>query len=86
MITRFINWFHEFGIPVGGVLVNMRIDASVVGEQSAEFVRNRLAMQDEHMQTIWDRFDGQVRAIAPLFETEVRGVDMLRRIAANVFA
>ncbi|TMF01541.1 MAG: ArsA family ATPase [Chloroflexi bacterium] len=86
VITRFINWFHEFGIPVGGVLVNMRIDASVVGEQSAEFVRNRLAMQDEHMQTIWDRFDGQVRAIAPLFETEVRGVDMLRRIAANVFA
>jgi len=86
VISRFINWFHEFGIPVGGVLVNMRIDASVVGDQSAEFVRNRLAMQDEHMQTIWDRFNGQVRAIAPLFETEVRGVDMLRRIAANVFA
>jgi arsenite/tail-anchored protein-transporting ATPase len=86
VISRFINWFHEFGIPVGGVLVNMRIDSSVVGDQSAEFVRNRLAMQDEHMHTIWDRFDGQVRAIAPLFETEVRGVDMLRRIAANVFA
>src|SRR5437667_5798187 len=26
VITRFINWFSEFGIPVGGVLVNMRID------------------------------------------------------------
>jgi len=67
-------------------LVNMRIDSSVVSSDSAEFVRNRLAMQDEHMQTIWERFDGQVRAIAPLFETEVRGVDMLRRIGANVFA
>src|SRR5919206_29599 len=86
VITRFIQWFHDFGIPVGGVIVNMRIDESVVGEQSAEFVRNRLAMQDEHMQTIWDRFDGQVRAIAPLFETEVRGVDMLRRIGATVFS
>jgi arsenite-transporting ATPase len=86
VISRFINWFHEFGIPVGGVLVNMRIDSSVVSADSAEFVRNRLAMQDEHMQTIWDRFDGQVRAVAPLFETEVRGVDMLRRIGANVFA
>jgi arsenite/tail-anchored protein-transporting ATPase len=85
VITRFINWFHDFGIPVGGVLVNMRIDSSVVNADSAEFVRNRLAMQDEHMQTIWDRFDGQVRAIAPLFETEVRGVDMLRRIGARVF-
>src|SRR5713101_413904 len=86
VISRFINWFHDFGIPVGGVLVNMRIDSSVVSADSAEFVRNRLAMQDEHMQTIWDRFDGQVRAIAPLFETEVRGVEMLRRIGANVFA
>src|ERR671934_268788 len=86
VITRFINWFHDFGIPVGGVLVNMRIDASVVSNDSAEFVRNRLAMQDEHMQTIWDRFDGQVRAIAPLFETEVRGVDMLRRVGARGFS
>jgi arsenite/tail-anchored protein-transporting ATPase len=86
VISRFINWFHEFGIPVGGVLVNMRIDSSVVAADSAEFVRNRLAMQDEHMQTIWERFDGQVRAIAPLFEREVRGIDMLRRIGANVFA
>src|SRR2546427_64234 len=85
VISRFINWFHDFGIPVGGVLVNMRIDSSVVTSDSAEFVRNRLAMQDEHMQTIWDRFDGQVRAIAPLFETEVRGVDMLRRIGRSVF-
>ena len=85
VITRFINWFHDFGIPVGGVLVNMRIDASVVADDSAEFVRNRLAMQDEHMQTIWDRFPNQVRAIAPLFETEVRGVDTLRRVAASVF-
>ena len=86
VISRFIGWFQDFGIPVGGVLVNMRIDSSVVSADSAEFVRNRLAMQDEHMQTIWERFDGQVRAIAPLFETEVRGVDMLKRIGANVFA
>ncbi len=86
VITRFINWFHDFGIPVGGVLVNMRIDRTVVGADTAEFVRNRLAMQDEHMQTIWEKFDGQVRSIVPLFETEVRGVGMLRRFSAAVFA
>ena len=86
VITRFINWFQEFGIPVGGVLVNMRIDQSVVGPDSAEFVRNRLAMQDEHMQTIWEKFDSQVRAIVPLFEDEVRGTSMLRRLAKAVFS
>src|SRR2546425_2745526 len=85
VITRFINWFSEFGIPVGGVLVNMRIDRSVVKEDSAEFVRNRPAMQDEHMQTVWQKFDGQVRAIVPLFDDEVRGAESLRRLARAVF-
>jgi arsenite-transporting ATPase len=86
VITRFVNWFHEFGIPVGGVIVNMRIDQSMVGADSAEFARNRLAMQDEHMQTIWEKFDGQVRGIVPLFEDEVRGTTMLRRVAKALFA
>jgi arsenite-transporting ATPase len=86
VITRFINWFHEFGIPVGGVIVNMRIDQSMVGPDSAEFARNRLAMQNEHMQTIWEKFDGQVRAIVPLFEDEVRGTASLRRVAKALFA
>jgi arsenite-transporting ATPase len=85
VITRFIQWFHDFGIPVGGVIVNMRIDRRLVTEDTAEFVRNRIAMQDEHMRTIWEKFDGQVRAIVPLFETEVRGVPMLERAAAALF-
>lgn len=85
VITRFIDWFHDFGIPVGGVIVNMRIDREVVGDKRAEFVLNRMAMQDEHMQTIWEKFDGQVRAIVPLFETEIRGTDMLRRTAGKLF-
>ncbi len=86
VITRFINWFHEFGIPVGGVIVNMRIDRRQVGADSADFVRNRVAMQDEHMQTVWEKFDGQVRAIAPLYDNEVRGAESLRKMAESVFS
>ena len=85
VITRFINWFHEFGIPVGGVIVNMVIDKSSVKPESPDFVKNRVAMQDEHMETIWKEFDGQVRAILPLYETEIRGVPMLKRVAGQLF-
>jgi arsenite/tail-anchored protein-transporting ATPase len=85
VITRFINWFHEFGIPVGGVIVNMVIDKSSVKPESPDFVKNRVAMQDEHMETIWKEFDGQVRAILPLYETEIRGVPMLERVAGQLF-
>ena len=86
VITRFIQWFKDFGIPVGGVLVNMVIDPASVGPDAAEFVKNRVAMQQEHMQTIWREFDGSVRAIVPLFETEVRGVPMLQRLCDAIFA
>lgn len=85
VITRFIGWFREFGIPVGGVIVNMVIDKAQVREDSPDFVRNRVAMQDRYMEDIWQKFDGMVRATAPLFETEVRGVPMLARTAEVVF-
>jgi len=85
VITRFIKWFQEFGIPVGGVVVNMVIDRRNVGEDAADFVKNRIAMQDEHMETIWQKFDGAVRAVVPLFETEIRGVPMLRRLGEALF-
>src|SRR5512146_1707557 len=49
VITRFINWFHEFGIPVGGVIVNGVIQKDQVGKDAVEFVLNRVQMQDEHM-------------------------------------
>jgi len=86
VITRFINWFREFGIPVGGVIVNMVIDKSSVKPDTPDFVKNRVAMQDEHMETVWQEFDGQVRAILPLYETEIRGVHSLKRMADALFA
>jgi arsenite-transporting ATPase len=86
VITRFINWFDEFGIPVGGVVVNMAIDESTVTDDAPDFVKNRLSMQAGYMEKIYKTFNGDVRAIVPLFETEVRGVTMLQRTAEHLFA
>jgi arsenite/tail-anchored protein-transporting ATPase len=85
VITRFINWFHEFGIPVGGVVVNGVIPKGEVKGDSAEFVRNRVLMQDEHMEEIHRIFGDRVRAIVPLFETEVKGSAMLNRLVGQLF-
>jgi len=85
VITRFIGWFHDFGIPVGGVIVNMLIDRLQVSDASPDFVRNRLAMQDRYMVEIGQKFEGLVRAEAPLFEDEIRQVPSLRRLADSVF-
>ncbi len=85
VITRFIGWFHDFGIPVGGVIVNMVIDKQQVNDKSPEFVRNRVAMQDRYMLEVWEKFDGMVRAKLPLYETEVRGVETLDRMGRALF-
>ena len=42
-------------------------------------------MQDVYMEEIWRSFP-DVRSIVPLFETEVRGVEMLERTANHLFA
>ena len=85
VITRIIAWFKEFGIPVGGVVINMLIDKQQVRPDSPEFVRNRMAMQDAYMREIEQTFAGMVRAVLPLYETEVRGVEMLRRTADALY-
>jgi len=84
VIKRFINWFHDFGIPVGGVVVNMVIQKDQVNPDSPEFVRNRVAMQDAYMDEIWRDFDN-VRAVVPLLDDEVRGTEALNTVAGFVF-
>jgi len=85
VIKRFINWFEEFGIPVGGVVVNMVIDKSSVGPDAPAFVKNRVAMQNGYMDEIWRTFS-DVRAVVPLFDTEVQSVAMLKRTADSLFS
>lgn len=86
VIKRFINWFHEFGIPVGGVIVNMVIQKNEVQADAPDFVKNRVAMQDGYMDQIWTDFDGNVRAIVPLLDNEVRGTDALKRVEQFTFS
>jgi arsenite-transporting ATPase len=85
VITRFLHWFHDFGIPVGGIVVNGLIPVPE-GAALPEFIVNRRKMQAEHMETVWRLFDGQVRALVPLYDQEIQGVNGLSRLAENLFA
>ena len=86
VISRFIGWFHEFGIPVGGVIVNMVLDRDALGADVPEFVRNRMRMQEDHLRTIAEKFGGNVRAVVSLFDQEIRGTPKLADAARALFA
>ena len=84
VIRRFIDWFTDFGIPVGGVIVNMVIRPEE-GEAAPDFVRNRIEMQAGYLDEIGRSFDGQVRAVLPLFDADVRGVPALHKASGSLF-
>jgi arsenite-transporting ATPase len=84
VIRRFVTWFTEFGIPVGGVIVNQVIEPGDLATVP-EFVRNRVAMQREHLQAIGDEFPGMVRGVLPLHDDEIRGLPGLRPAAGELF-
>jgi arsenite-transporting ATPase len=85
VIKRFANWFHDFGIPVGGVIVNMVIQRAKILADAPDVVKNRVAMQDGYMQQIWSDFDGNFRAIVPLLDNVVLGAEALRKVEQYAF-
>jgi arsenite/tail-anchored protein-transporting ATPase len=84
VIKRFISWFTDFGIPVGGVVVNQVIEAG--DGKLPEFVKNRVEMQSGYLGEIRETFGDQVRAILPLYDDELQGVDDLKMTARDLFA
>ncbi len=66
--------------------MNSVIKAEGIGPATPDFVRNRIAMQQGYLDEIRETFDGLVRAMLPLYDTEVRGVPMLERVGQDLFA
>ena len=66
------------------MIVNMLLDKAALGQDTPELVRNRVQMQKEYMKSIWQKFDGSVRALVPFFDQEVRGCVMLREAAGKL--
>ena len=48
-------------------------------------MRNRISMQSGYLDEIRQVFDGQVRAVVPLFDSDLRGVTSLDRAATALF-
>ena len=49
------------------------------------FIVKRRKMQAEHLEIIWKLFDGQIRALVPLFDQEIQGLPGLGRLAETLF-
>jgi arsenite-transporting ATPase len=77
VVERFIYWVRAFQIPVGGVIVNQVMPVS---DSSSSFIVNKQAEQKHYLELIDRKFGSLVIAKIPMFEGEIRGLDMLKKV------
>lgn len=83
VIERFIIWVEAFNIPIGGVVVN-EVIPKVEERGLSPYVANRIREQDGYLRMVEQKFPGMVRARLPLYEREVNGLEMVRRMAEDL--
>jgi arsenite-transporting ATPase len=85
VIERFITWIEAFSIPVGGVIANQvipKIDMATV----PTYVANKMREQEGYIDLMNRKFPGMIRAMIPLYDREMNGVDMVSRMADSLAA
>ncbi|HLB69827.1 MAG TPA: ArsA family ATPase [Candidatus Methanoperedens sp.] len=77
VVERFIYWVREFQIPVGGVIVNQVMPPT---DSKSSFIVNKQEEQKHYLELIDRKFKDLVVAKIPMFEGEIRGVQMLKMV------
>ncbi len=77
VVERFIYWVRAFNIPVGGVIVNQIMPST---NSHSPFIVNKQTEQKHYLELIDRKFGEIVVARIPMFDCEIRGVEMLKKI------
>jgi arsenite-transporting ATPase len=77
VVERFIYWVKAFQIPVGGVIVNQVMQQT---DSTSPFIVNKMAEQKTYLELIDKKFGSLVSARIPMFDNEIDGVEMLRKV------
>jgi arsenite-transporting ATPase len=76
----------QFNVPIAGYLVNRVIPHELLDQNIPEYLRRRIAMQDQHMGELRKAFGDQVLALVPEMERDVTGLAMIEKLATIMFA
>jgi len=78
--------FAQFDVPIAGYVVNRVIPRDLLNQNIPEYLRRRVAMQDQHMGDLRAAFDDQVLAMVPEMDRDVTGLPMIEKLADIMFA
>jgi arsenite-transporting ATPase len=81
--ARALEDLAGFGIKVPSLIINEVIPKEVL--QGNWFLERRRATQDRYLEEIEERFQGLVKGQVPLLETDVYGVENLRKVGRHLY-
>jgi arsenite/tail-anchored protein-transporting ATPase len=78
--------FARFDVPIAGYVVNRVVPTELAQADVPDYLRNRIAMQQEHLRAINAAFGQQVLAQVPELERDVTGLPAIERLANIMYA
>jgi arsenite-transporting ATPase len=78
--------FAQFNVPIAGYVVNRVIPHDLLNQNIPEYLRRRIAMQDQHLRDLRTALGDQVLALVPEMERDVTGLPMIEKLATIMFA
>jgi hypothetical protein len=79
--TEGISYMAGSDLPA--LIINEVIPREVL--QGNWFLERRRATQDKYLRVIEDKFSGMIRSEVPLFETDIYGVENLRKVGKTLY-
>ena len=78
--------FAKYDVPISGYIVNRVLPDLIMSEAGVpEYLRSHFQMQGDYLKKIDDLFGNQVLARVAEFERDVTGLEMIRRMAEEMF-
>ncbi|MFH1123928.1 MAG: TRC40/GET3/ArsA family transport-energizing ATPase [Pseudomonadota bacterium] len=77
--------FAKYNVPLAGYLVNRVISRDLLNQNIPAYLRNRIEMQSKALHMIDERFGASVLSMVPEFDSEIKGLDTIRKLAEEMF-
>lgn len=77
--------FSKFDVPIRGYVVNRVVPRELLDQNIPEYLRNRIEMQKDRLETIDQVFGEKVLARIPELESDVRGLKNIEKMAQKMF-
>ena len=77
--------FAQYSVPLAGYVVNRVINRELLKENIPGYLKNRIEMQANALQVIDKSLGASVLARVPEFDSEIKGLDVIRRLAEVMF-